>query len=86
LRKDLELADLVFINGMVFFALKAHDEFVCTPFSWERETDSLGDGTDLILLQQAMLAVRVATVIKHKDIRQITSQAVKALLLGALAE
>ena len=71
---------------MVLFALKAPDEFVCTPFSWERETNTLGDGANLILLQKAMRAVGVATVLEHKDIRQIASQAVKALLLGALAE
>jgi hypothetical protein len=51
LRKDLELADLVLINSMVLLALEAPDEFVCSPFSRDRETDSLSDGANLILLQ-----------------------------------
>jgi hypothetical protein len=58
---------------MVLFALKAPDEFVCTPFSREGETNSLGDGADLILLQKAMWAIGVATVLEHKNIRQIAS-------------
>lgn len=71
---------------MVLLALETPDEFVSTPFSWNWETNSLGDGADLILLQEAMWAVRVATVFEHKDISQIASEAVKALLLGALAK
>ena len=71
---------------MVLLALKAPNEFVCTSFSWEGETNTLGDGTDLILLQKAMRAVGVTTILEHKDIRQIASKAVKALLLGTLAE
>ena len=69
---------------MVLLALETPDEFVCTPFSWDWKTNSLGDGADLILLQQAMRAVGVATVLEHKDISQIASEAVKALFLGAL--
>jgi hypothetical protein len=71
---------------MVLFAFKAPDEFMCTPFSRKGETNALGDGADLILLQKAMWAVGVTAVLEHKDIRQIASKAVKALFLCALAE
>ena len=71
---------------MVLLALETPDEFVSTPFSWDGETNSLGDGADLILLQEAMWAVGVTTVFEHKDISQIASEAVKALFFGTLAK
>ena len=79
LTEDSQLTYLIFVNRMELLAIVASNQFLSPILSWYWKSYALSDGSDMILLQQAVRTVKMlASSANLQHISEIPSQAVRA--------